>query len=509
MKKGNNVLTGILIAVFVAIIMVVSLVLGYRFLKTVNKDAAEKIDDTVQNAKDMAEETLATPPYSGPRLYENRGYIFNDAGDILSDFHVIRSNGLDIVFDADRKYGVLINNKKCYLIGADLKYEQLADKCSTATISFDGTQVFYGTASDGIWLYNTQTGKKTQISKTGNNLCISPGGKSVAYCNDSDRHEITIIAGAEKKKKISALQSETGIFYPVAISDDGKVMFYQMTVGTENSFMCHIGGKEIKLATKEGRDMYFDRSCKKVIYKGRHGVYYFDTDWEEPVQLVAVNEFSNTIIIDTAVSYTGSIWRGSIVDTYNLSDVTAIETMSGVYCLSDDCLSTVQLMEEGTLDECAVTEDGIACAYKLDDCVYISRYENGSIDKTLLFEDASGLDTRIYLHKFSDGFVKKFDYSAKGSVYKLYYFRAGEERQFITNCGSGSDGTLQWNEVFRKCYFIADGKLVRISDDDFEEKIIAEDVAASTLYPSGYEAVEYTDNEGNRFVVIDDKVLPE
>ena len=65
MKKGGNFLRGLLTTIVMLSVMAGSMFLGYRFLKTFNPMAAEKIDDVARDARDKTEETLGinlTPP---------------------------------------------------------------------------------------------------------------------------------------------------------------------------------------------------------------------------------------------------------------------------------------------------------------------------------------------------------------------------------------------------------------------------------------------------------------
>ena len=134
MKKGSNVFIGILITVFMAAVITGSMVLGYRFLRAINPAAAERIDDVARDARDKTEETLGinlTPPdpevvpevvpenvpeeevypeivkepekkhYAGSRLYESDEYIYNDAGEVLTNFHLDYGLGIDVLFDRE------------------------------------------------------------------------------------------------------------------------------------------------------------------------------------------------------------------------------------------------------------------------------------------------------------------------------------------------------------------------------------------------------------------------
>ncbi|MBO6100061.1 MAG: hypothetical protein J6P07_01845, partial [Spirochaetaceae bacterium] len=107
-------------------------------------------------------------------------YIFNDRGEVLTDFYETNSYGLNVSFDADRKYGVLRKDGDCYLVDAELNYTKITSDCAYFGINFEGTHLFYCNA-DKVCIYDIENKKEILIDNSGFNACISPNGKVVSY----------------------------------------------------------------------------------------------------------------------------------------------------------------------------------------------------------------------------------------------------------------------------------------------------------------------------------------
>ena len=241
MKKGKGLLTGILLVLVMAAIITGSLVAGYKFITTINKDAKRRFEEVSKNIESASKEKLGISldkhlgidetkllgyeekekrNYQGARIYECNSYIFNDRGDVLTDFFKEDSYGLPIRFDADRKYAVLQDRGDCYLIDSDLNYTRIARDCAYCGINFEGTYAFY-TSSSGVCLYEIENKKEIQIDDSGFDACISPNGKMLCYIKYQSGGDTGIyVAGIDKEPEWIDM-TDTGFFHPYAVSDDG------------------------------------------------------------------------------------------------------------------------------------------------------------------------------------------------------------------------------------------------------------------------------------------------
>ncbi len=539
MKKGGNFLRGLLTTIVMLSVMAGSMFLGYRFLKAFNPVAAEKIGDAAQTAKDKTEEKLgieltpsgqpeeipevtpvdepekesgvevvdSTPkkPYTGIKLYESDGLFFNDNGEVLTDFNDKDPMGLYAYFDADRKRGVIVKNKKCYLIEADLTYKQIASDCSYAGISYDGSMVCYDTYWSGLWIYNTETGEDTILSGIGSRPCISADGKTIVYSDFVSSGNTGLVVYEIGKEPVVIAETKTGSLTPMSVNNGGNVVFYGLFTGNDNGFYCYENGKTKRLSREYAYHVYFDRSCEKVIYTDNTMVGYFETGLDAPVELT--EEKYNIKIVGAAMNSVGDMKDYTIVGTDNLADAVMLDNGEKTYCLSKDCLSTVLLRDGGYAAKYSMTQEGPACLYKQDDVIYKAVYKSGDVDTTIISEHDPLLDDIAYVDGLSEGFLKKYEYDENGDDYKLYYFKEGEEPVFLDNCGELNLNGVIWDELFGKCYYTCDGELRSINKDGSQKTTVATDVDYLINYVNSEAVAGYEDSNGKYFIVINNNVF--
>ncbi|MBR4182319.1 MAG: hypothetical protein IKQ56_00715 [Lachnospiraceae bacterium] len=546
MKKGSNVFIGILITIFMAAVITGSMVLGYRFLRAINPAAAERIDDVARDARDKTEETLGinlTPPdpevvpevvpenvpeeevyperengieivkepekkhYAGSRLYESDEYIYNDAGEVLTNFHLDYGLGIDVLFDRDRKYGVILSNNNCFLIEADLSYKQIASNVSYAGINFDGTTIYYSSSSAGLWLHDIETGEETLISDACYKACLSPDGKTIIYNDYAEKNRKVVIIGGIGKEGTVIDVGKNGLITPVAVSDDGNTAYYEIYSGNDNGLYCYSNGEVKRLSADSVPYRYLNRSCEKIVYTDNKKVWYYAPGLEDPVELVSMDSTCDIRIVDAEADYTEEYFHCAIVDVDNLADAVIINSGRESYCLSEDCTLAVQLRDNGYTEQFAGTADGLACVYKDDDCVYKSVYEHGEVKKTVVREQISSLDDITFADGVSEGFLKKYEYNAGDAYFKLYYFKEGEEDVFLADCGKDNFNGVLWDKVFKKCYFTCNGDLISINKDGSLKTTIAADVDYIMDYTYSDGNIGYSDTNGVNYVVINNNVF--
>ena len=550
MKKGNGFIIGLLITIFIVALMTGSMVLGYKFLRVTNPFAAEKIDDVAKTARDRTEETLGinlTPPdpepaevpvteqneevyqdvpegvneieiaedvpdekpYTGNRLYESHEYIFNDAGEILTDFHLSDDLGICVFFDRDRKYGVILSDYNCFLIKPDLTYEQIASDVQDAGINYDGTTVFYSSPKTGLWMYDIETGEETFINDNGYGPCISPDGKTIVYYDFPEKNKKTVTIDRIGKEKTVIELGSKDMFTPVSVSNDGNTLFYELSAGNDNGLYCYCNGETKRIATDYITREYVNRSGESILYTINRTVWYYEPGLEESVELVSTASTCEIVVVDAEETYTDDYRTSAIVDIDNLADAVIINGAREGYCLTEDCTSAVQLRNVGYAAKYSMTAEGPACVYMYDNSVYKAVYEHGEVKKTVLREQLSPADDIVYTVGVSEGFLKKYEYNENGDGYKLYYFKEGEEDVFLADCGDENYNGVLWDDVFEKCYFTIDRKLISINKDGTLMTTVADDVNYLIGYIYGDERIGYSDLSGAQYVVINNNVFEE
>ena len=545
MKKGKGSKTGLLITIFFVAVMAGSMVLGYKFLRSANPQAAEKIDDVARTARDKTEETLGinltpsdpepvvvpeTDPdeevyperengieivkdepekkrYAGNRLYESMEYIFNDSGEVLTNFHLNYDPEIDVFFDKDRKYGVILSNSNCFLIESDLTYEQIASKVSYAGINYDGTTVYYSSSSEGLWMYDIETGEKTLVYDTGYKPCISPDGKTIVYYDYIEKNKKAAIIDRIGKEKTVIDLGSNGLFTPVSVSNDGNTAYFELSSGNDDGLYCYCNGETKRIAKDYLSGVYVNISCEKIVYVDNDKAWYYDPGLDEPVELVSTDGPCEIIIVDAEAIYTDRYSQYAIVDKENLADAVIIQEGRKDYCLTEDCTEAVQLRDNGYAAEYAMTADGPTCVYTQDDSIYKAVYENGEVKKTVIREQLSPLDDIAYINGLSEGFLKKYKYNESGDDFNLYYFKEGEEDVFLASCGEENYNGVLWDDLFEKCYFTCNGELISINKDGSLKTAIATDVNHLMNYVSGDENIGYSDLNGVNYVVINNNVF--
>ncbi len=543
MKKSGNFLRGLLTTIVMLSVMAGSMFLGYRFLKTFNPVAAERIDDVASDARDKTEETLGinlTPPDpdvvpengpeevvyperengieiveakpdrksgAGNRLYESLEYIFNDAGEVLTNFHLNYGLGINVFFDGDRKHGVILSNDNCFLIEADLSYKQIASNVSYAGINYDGTKVYYSSSSTGLMLYDIETGEETLISDACYKACLSPDGKTIIYNDYAEKNRKVAIIGGIGKEGTVIDGGENGMISPVAVSNDGNTAYYEIYSGNDNGLYCYSNGEVKRLSKDHMSYKYVNRSCEKIVYTDNKKAWYYAPELDEPVELVSMDSTCEILIVDAEADYTDEYRHSAIVDADNLADAVIINGGREGYCLNEDCTLAMQLRDNGYAAQYAMTIDGPTCIYEHDDSIYKAVYEFGEVKSTVLVEQYSVLNSVVYVDDFYDGFMKKYEYDQSGDDFKLYYFKEGEEDVFMADCGDENYDEVLWDEIFEKCYYTCNGELISMNKDGSLKTTVATNVRSMIYFAGSDEHVGYVDTDGAYYVVINNNVF--
>lgn len=527
MKKRNGFFTGFILVLGLAAIITGSLFAGYKFITFVSKDAEEKFNEVAQNIEDISRENLGVTPsedkaadenkllgyeekekrsYDGPRIYECSSYIFTDRGDMLTDFFEKDSYGLEISFDADRKYAALKKGEDCYLIDANLNYTMITGNCSYFGINFEGTYLYYCSASK-VCIYDIQNKKEILLDDGGFNACISPNGQMVSYIKYVGGGNTDIyIAGIDREPE-SIISAQKGFYEPVAVSDDGRYAFFESN-GTSmgDGLICYNDGEICKISEDFVRDVFFDRNCQKVLFNSDNEISYYDVFTKEVVELDLDGRVSEVIAYGDYNCGIRGPYGSAILDAPDFDNSIIIKTFDSLYCVGGVIPEAI-LMSEEYCTEFGMTSDGLGCAYRDDNRFLRAVYTKGEMREEVICERIPGMYFEVMNDDLNEGFYVMHErVFGDDYTYNLYRFKEGEESEFIADCGENSYDVVSWDKVFKKCYYISGGSLYSRSDETGEIKLIAMECDRFRTLYSRYKATCFKDVNGKEFIVINDNV---
>ena len=518
MKKRDG---GKLILIIVlAAIFPLALVLGYRFLKFTNTPAADKIEDIVKytfgfgddsdlNKDPYVYKQQSSRNYKGKKLYQSCGYIYNDSGEILDDYHEGNSYGLQISFDIDRKRGVFIDDSKGYIINADLGVEKTIENCSGITICYEGDYVCY--SQEGIlYLYDVKTREETRITEektAGFNPVLSPDGRTVLFTSLKKGTDVLCIGGLDRDVTEIVTADEKTSIYTRAVSDDGITCYYECRYGDEEGIFVYYDGKMTRISTRRSSSCYFDRECKTILVSDDKEAFYYDTTLKERVVLVdkGYNRYIN--IFGTGFCQTDIFEGMYIVDTNSFSDVAMISTGEEVYAMQGDKPKAVLLAENVIFPRYGITSEGPVCIYRDDEKLMKSVNINGEAVKTEILSDVSNMDNLEMTEDLSEGYFDQAEMSDELEyTHYLYGFKVGEEPKRIKEIGNSVFEPVRWDKFTKKCYYISNGNLYSMNDDGTDEKLIGEGFSSFTFFFGGDEVPVVEDADRAEYLIIGGEV---
>ncbi len=525
MKKGKGLLTGLIMVLLMAAIITGSLIAGYKFITFINRDAKLKFDEVAKNIESTSKEKLGISldknfgideskllgyeekekrSYDGPRIYECSSYIFNDRGDVLTDFFESESYGLNISFDADRKYAVLRKGGNCYLIDAELNYTKITGDCSYFGINFEGTYLYY-CSSNNVTIYDIENKKETIVDNSGFNACISPNGQMVSYIKYMHNGDTEIfIAGIGKEPEAIDI-TDKGFYTPIAVSDDGKCAFFEANDTSEGTgLFCYHDGERYKISKNYIRKLYFDRNCQKALFYSDDKIRYFDIFTNSVVNVNVDGNISEMIAYGDYTCYTGT-YETAILDASDFDGNVLIRTYEDLYCV-EGIIPEAVLMSGGYSNNYGVTKEGPTCVYRSDESIVKSVVSEGERKLTVLGEDAPGVSYLEMNDDFTEGFFLIREKADDKYSYNLYSYKEGQPREFIANCGDNSYDAFSWDKFSKKCYYISDGNLYGRSDETGETNLIAEGADTFTYLYSRDKVPCFKDVNGKEFLIINDTV---
>ena len=532
MKNKRNLGVGIVLVVVLAALFTSAIYAGYKVVTYLNKDVDDQFRAVGQLVEDKAKdycgidlsqikETFEGPPYvykkqgtrnyDGPRIYESYGYIYNDQGKVLTDFYEKDGYGLYISFNADRSEAVFNINGKCYYINGDLEYTLVSDDCSDSCINYEGGYIAYNSGAE-LRLYEIATGEETVLARTGFNSCISPNGKTVSYYSFSGTNAQVYVGGISVKTH-AVSSSSSGYYTPTAVSDDGKVVYYELSNDkTRDGFYCSDDGVEKKIASGYLRGAHFTRDCKQALVSTSKHVSYYrpGMDKAENLSIFGILRDLEFFGVSAGVNRQMVFEPMYILDTDCFSDVSMVTTGEKTYCLQGDVIpSEVLLRNEGANSHDTFTSEGPISIYLTEGEAKKVRILDGKAVREDYFTWENGKIKQIFTSDdFSECvFIAMEKNEQNADIYNLYYYHEGKKPVFIAETTYNSNIMVKWDQLTEKWYYISQNTLYS-ADRRFKEKTVVCDSCDHFDFRNyGDQAMVFADTDGKLHVLINDMIL--
>ena len=376
----------------------------------------------------------------------------------IDDVDTIKSSG-------DKTKGVYItdDDSTLYYIDNKLKPVKVADEVLSVQMSMTGDYIAY-TTGDGseyrdctLYLYDAKKNKSSKIASNVHSgyVCLSPNGKSVAYVknyeSDSD-NDLYLSVGGKEGNKIA----REGCL-PVAVSDDGKKLFYFKVDEDDYSYdLQYYNGKEsTKIAGDVSSAMYTNKDVSELMYYKDGKTYYFNTKKKEAQR--ASGSYLRKLGNQTT---TGIV--NSLSTTYNVDSLTnAFYSADGsIVWLSRDGSETTKVTSK--YDDYAVSEDGRTLVYVNKGSLYKAEKFSANAEPKQLCEDQEAI-----------GIVASSDLSRIYLITEdkeLYYYRDKKHVIKISN-DLESRWEVAYNETDQRVYFIDNDDLYSAATNNKKKKV--------------------------------------
>ena len=370
------------------------------------------------------------------------------------------------------------------------------DVCSV-NISVTGEHVVY-TTYDGensyettLYIYNVSKDKSIKIDTKvyPYEIALSPSGKAVAYLKDYEGYEdnTLYIAGInDKPKKI-----DKDGYYPVAISDNGKNLYY---VNTNDKFY-YYNGKDIqKIQVDVGSSFWFNDSITEVLFTKGSRTYYFKPKMDEPVKIAnyAMDDYltgnSSMYMMDYCSNYGHVINKDTLKETLifddntllwinkDLTDVVKVASLSGYHYQLSENEKSFLFLENGDL-------------YKVTNF-------NEEMEPVLLYDDEY-----ISAFKASRDLSKIYLVTEEN---ELYYYRNNRKPVKLSTDITLEFSNLAYNEFIDKIYYIEDNKLFCAGTKNKSVTVMEEDTNTVYQFGNGIMFIKNTDY-GMEYYYLKDK----
>ena len=532
MRSSNT--RNVLIVIIIALIMTLSLFGGYKVITLLSPAIKEKFDVYTEPVVSRFNEVLednqeeeqedeheddrevsgtfeysgpVERDYNGPKIYETKGYIYNSDGKLLSDYRNENGTSLRITMNADRSEAVLLYEKKCLYIDAELNVTEIADNCKLASACFDGGYLFYYDSEDGLeqlHIYNIATKEDHLIAENDSSylsVCISPDGRTLVYSIYATRTQIHV-KGIDIPEQVYETKNAYSI---VSVSNDGETVFYY-DFDDETIYYCLNKGEITKLGDKNYEDDYLTRDCKQILYLDRKGrVMYYRAGAKKPVT-VCKEKDARILVTNVAKMSLDLYMQDYIIDVDTFSDAVMITSHYKCFALTGYEPEAVEMLKDlGKAHSYTtrVTNQGATCLFMYEGSLMKAVYNNGSVESSTLFEFSGASSDYTCSEDLSEIWVrdkKAFYYVEEGKDPVCVMQMTGDSR-FTTF-------TIEWDPIKDKCYYIIDEVLSCVGKDENSVEAVMEGCDMISGYvPGDLRIMHFTDTSNNQYLIIKDEIV--
>ena len=415
--------------------------------------------------------------------------------------------------NVDGSEAVLVHDKVCYYIDANLNVTEIAKGVRDAGMCYDGGYFYYCLEDENynteLYIYDVGNREAHLIeSEAAKYISISPNGRTLAFF-DYVHTKKFCIAGLDIEKSVIEMDERPD---PVAVSDDGEVLFYfQYKSDGRSSLHCIDHGTD-KMVSKDVRtEYYFDRECKQIMFIDAWGLKYFREGYDEAVILTEEKKglrFDHCRGRKMPISFFSDMY---ILDTDCFSDVLMLHNDDECYALVGRkpqmvCLTSGD--EKAWYFSMNITDEGPAC-------LAISRGNTENRIKKFAFDGKEVSESVVYS---GDNFYFKGFYGCSKELDKIwiaydndiYYVPEEGEPVLIASEGTEMVTDYKWNPMTGKCYFKKSGKyLISVGTDPDSEEKVSDNCKWISFTPDDGKVIVFSGFDSKEYLLIGDEILPE
>ncbi len=335
---------------------------------------------------------------------------------MVTSEELVTLSGKKITFDEGISGGVKYNYNDTFAAVLDgekvlwavntKKATKIADDVYGYTVSFYGDTVVY-TVKDGedyaIYAYDVAKKKSKKIyDEKVKAMVMSPNGKMVALRN-SDGDLLISKKGATAKKEYSDAN-------PIAISNDGKTVYY---VKNEKFY-----ANDEKLGSGESlARVAVNLTATEVLFSANGATYYYSTKLKEAVK-VKGDTFYGVVVPGNTAAYDASIGSSATIYGVKSFNGVAINIGGAIYYMSKKGESLEKIC--GGYSDYVMSADGKSLIYASGGNVYkVANIKKPGEPKKL----ADDVDARFLC--------------ASDNLKTIYYATADKELRYLKSNGKG------------------------------------------------------------------------
>lgn len=391
------------------------------------------------------------------------------------DYYYTSGNGEVTAYVSDEGELFYIDNK--------FNEVSIADDVYSVWMSLTGENFAYAVNDNDdyydttLYIYNVKS-KKSEKIDTGvyaSSVCLSPGGKTVAYLKNYEGYTdntLYLSVGGKDPVKVD----KDGCF-PVAVSDNGKNFFYY----NNDAKLYYYNGKDSeKIETNVSGTFFVNSTVSELLFDKNGKTYYYTPKMKESLKVAGDS-------IDDLVQPGGAATRSNpLCYTYTgQAYVCGVDSFKGgvfkadgyLYWLNDKGTDAVKIVNSDSLGAYQLSEDGKSLLYIRNGELYkISKF-NEDMKSATLYDDeylthfvASGDLSKIYLITDED---------------ELYYYKSQKKIEKISNDFTYDYDNIAYNESQKKIFYIEDDDLYSATTSSKSKTVVKQEVDSISGFLDG------------------------